>query len=147
MGSSLITGGCGFIGSHLVEALLTNQNDRVIALDNLSSGDLKNLEFLRGSKNFDFMKTDLVEPGLQIPNDCDVVYHLAANPGVRVGSINPNIHFNQSVVATHNLLQAIRRTGAKLPPETDFQLWRVQTGFRSPYLFICIHLWIQSADL
>ncbi|MEM4467000.1 MAG: NAD-dependent epimerase/dehydratase family protein [Nitrososphaerota archaeon] len=108
----LITGGAGFIGSHLVEALLA-YGAEVIVLDNLSSGSLENLEQAFNYENFTFIKGDLlkIEDLENSVEDCYMVYHLAANPEVRISSINPEIHYEQNILATYNLLEALRKKG------------------------------------
>ena len=75
MPTSLVTGGAGFLGSHLCEALLT-KGHRVICLDNLESGSLANIEDLRDDA-FSFIHHDVSEP-IAIDEPLDFVYHLAA---------------------------------------------------------------------
>jgi len=110
----LVTGGAGFIGSHLVERLV-EKGYYVVVLDNLSSGNLKNLEHLKNNKNFSFIKGDLlkvsdIEKALK---DISKVYHLAANPEVRIGETDTKTHFEQNIVASYNLLESIREHGIK----------------------------------
>lgn len=109
----LVTGGAGFIGSHLVDALMT-QGAKVCVFDNLTSGTLQNIKPWLDNPNFTFIKGDLLDSadlkGLR-NNHYELVFHLAANPEVRVGSANPNIHFQQNLTATHNLLENLRKTG------------------------------------
>jgi len=108
----LVTGGAGFIGSHLVDALVS-RGIEVRILDNLSSGRIENISHhLRGSK-VRFFKGDLLNPEdiESVIKDCEVVFHLAANPDVRRGSDEPQTHFNQNIVATYNLLEALRKKG------------------------------------
>jgi UDP-glucose 4-epimerase len=111
LGRIFITGGAGFIGSHLVDALC--KNHEVVVLDNLSSGKLENVKKWLKSSNFTFVKDDLLksEKIREYLSDCETIFHLAANPEVRVGSTNPIIHYEQNVAATFNLLEAIRQTG------------------------------------
>ncbi len=89
----LITGGAGFIGSHLVDILLAHGAE-VIVLDNLSSGSLENLKQAFNYGNFTFIKGDLlrIEDLKSSLEKCCIVYHLAANPEVRISSVNPEIH-------------------------------------------------------
>jgi dTDP-glucose 4,6-dehydratase len=75
MPTSLVTGGAGFLGSHLCEALLANDH-RVVCLDNLETGSLANIEHLR-SDAFAFLPRDLTEH-VEIPEPLDFVYHLAS---------------------------------------------------------------------
>ena len=106
----LVTGGAGFIGSHLVDALL-NRGEEVYVVDNLSTGTIKNIKHQLNNKNLTFIECDLLEPNKRIKVEkFSVIFHFAANPEVRVGSTDPNIHFQQNVVATHNLLELVRRS-------------------------------------
>jgi UDP-glucose 4-epimerase len=111
--SILITGGAGFIGSHLTDALTKNKQDwKVHIFDNLTSGSLQNIKQHLSKPNFSFIKGDLLNP-LDIKklghNNYELVFHLAANPEVRVSFTHPNIHFQQNIVATYNLLEHLRK--------------------------------------
>lgn len=108
----LITGGAGFIGSHLVDYLM-DQGDEVRVIDNLSAGSLDNLEGWSNDPRFEFVRGDLLNP-VEVKDsldDCRQVYHLAANPEVRVWKATPEDNFKQNVEATYNLLEAVRRWG------------------------------------
>ncbi|MBW3590229.1 MAG: NAD-dependent epimerase/dehydratase family protein, partial [Actinobacteria bacterium] len=81
---ALVTGGAGFIGSHLIDALL-ERDDRVIALDNLATGSHDNIRHHIGDHRFEFvlgsiMNADLVD---DMVSRADVVFHLAAAVGVK----------------------------------------------------------------
>ena len=105
----LVTGGAGFIGSHLVDALV--DRSEVTVLDNLSSGRLGNLQIGRARGRCAFVKGDLkIEPVPDL-SDFETIFHLAANPEVRVGATNPSVHFNENVVSTYNLLEGVRKHG------------------------------------
>jgi UDP-glucose 4-epimerase len=108
----LITGGAGFIGSHLVDTLM-GKGLEVVVLDNLSRGSINNLERWLQHPKFTFIKGDLknLEDTLQAIKGCEVVFHFAANPEVRIGFSNPRVDFEENVLATYNLLEAIRRNG------------------------------------
>jgi UDP-glucose 4-epimerase len=110
VGFALVTGGAGFIGSHLVDRLVFD-GWRVRVLDNFSSGRMENVEHHRGNRNVEILRGDLknFEEAERTVRDVDVVFHYAANPEVRVSTTNPEIHFNENVVATFNLLEAMRR--------------------------------------
>jgi dTDP-glucose 4,6-dehydratase len=73
--TSVVTGGAGFLGSHLCEALL-HRGDRVVCIDNLETGSLANVEHLRGDA-FVFLPRDLTEH-VEVAGDVDTVYHLAS---------------------------------------------------------------------
>ena len=75
MGTCVVTGGAGFLGSHLCEHLL-GEGHRVICVDNLETGSLQNIEHLRGV-DFDFRHIDITEQ-VDIPEEVDFVYHLAS---------------------------------------------------------------------
>ncbi len=105
----IITGGAGFIGSNLVERLLL-LGDEVLVLDNLSSGKIEFLEEHAVNPDFKFKKLDLLDfEGLKkAVRDTDAVFHLAANPDVRLGVSDTRIHLEQNILATYNLLEAMR---------------------------------------
>jgi len=107
----VVTGGAGFIGSHLVDRLsVKTSNVRVI--DNLSSGSLENIKMHIGKPYLTFVKADLKSLDSEWVKefvDADVVYHLAANPEVRVSVTDPKIHFDENVVTTFNVLEACRK--------------------------------------
>jgi dTDP-glucose 4,6-dehydratase len=75
MSTCVVTGGAGFLGSHLCERLLADGH-RVICIDNLETGSLENIAHIRDER-FDFRNIDIIEP-VEIPEDVDFVYHLAS---------------------------------------------------------------------
>jgi len=105
----LVTGGAGFIGSHLVDALMTSSAE-VRVIDNLSSGTIDNIRCWLGNDSFEFIKGDLLNKNdlKRATEGCEIVFHLAANPEVKLGSSAPEIHFEQNVVATYRLLESLR---------------------------------------
>jgi UDP-glucose 4-epimerase len=108
----IVTGGAGFIGSHLVNKLLST-NDEVTVIDNLSSGKLELLDMT--NPNLNFIKLDMLDTealGVAI-HDSDTIFHLAANPEVRLGVTNTKVHLEQNVIVTYNLLEAMRINGQK----------------------------------
>jgi len=107
--TTLITGGAGFIGSHLVDHLMARGED-VRVLDNLSAGSLSNIENL---EEVEFVKGDLLDAShiRGALENCDTVYHLAANPEVRSWKASPEYHYRQNMECTYNLLEAIRKQG------------------------------------
>ncbi|MBJ31435.1 MAG: nucleoside-diphosphate sugar epimerase [Acidimicrobiaceae bacterium] len=82
---ALITGGAGFIGSHLADRLL-DRGDQVVLLDDLSTGRLANIEHLTGNPDAEFVLGSILNPDLvdHVVSRCDVVYHLAAAVGVNL---------------------------------------------------------------
>ena len=96
---ALITGGAGFIGSHLCEALLA-QGEQVLVLDNLSTGSIDNISHLKGRSGFEYFVDSVNnEPLLaELIDRSDVVFHFAAAVGVKliveqpVHTIETNVH-------------------------------------------------------
>lgn len=114
MDKILVTGGAGFIGSHLADRLIEKGN-HIVILDNLSSGGIKNLEHLKNNKNFSFIKGDLlkIEDIENALKGVSKVYHIAANPDVRIGETDTKTHFEQNIAASYNLLEAMRKNDVK----------------------------------
>lgn len=109
--AALITGGAGFIGSHLTEKL-TREGYKVIILDNFSSGNLKNIKPFFDNPSLTVIKEDLKKPSRlnQIVEECKIIFHLAANPEVKVGETDPQVHFEENILTTFNLLKAIQHS-------------------------------------
>jgi len=110
----LVTGGAGFIGSHIVDKLIKSGNE-VIVFDNLSSGKLEFIEHHIKAPNFKLIEGDLLDQN-SIEKACkgiDFIYHVAANPDVKLGASDTRIHFDQNILATYNLLEAIRKNRVK----------------------------------
>ena len=105
----IVTGGAGFIGSNLVDKLLAHGNE-VTVIDNLSSGKLEFIKHHNQDPNFKLVKLDMLElEKLKIAiKGADMVYHLAANPDVRLGEQNTKVHLEQNIIVTYNLLEAMR---------------------------------------
>ena len=110
----LITGGAGFIGSNLVDALISAGHNVRIA-DNFSTGFHEFVEHNKISAALEIVKTDLVDEQAcsQVLAGCDVVYHLAANADVRFGWQQPLRDTQQNLVVTQNLLEACRKQGVR----------------------------------
>ena len=111
--SVLITGGAGFIGSHLAEKLIES-GIKVKVLDNLVTGKKENLENCWNKKNFEFFQQDLGNlDNVDFLDNVDIVFHLAADPEVRTGYDKPENSFNENIVNTFNLLQKIKHSKVK----------------------------------
>jgi len=106
----MVTGAAGFIGSHLIDRLLTS-GVAVVGFDNLSSGSTVNLEGAMRNARFRFLEGDLLnlDETILALGESELVFHLAADPEVRLGAEDPDSHFRQNLNATYNLLEAIRR--------------------------------------
>ncbi len=108
----LVTGGAGFIGSHIVDRLMETGCE-VVVFDNLSSGKMEFIEHHLDKANFSLIKGDLLNTD-EIDAACcgvNLVYHAAANPDVRLGIVDTKVHFDQNITATYNLLEAMRKGG------------------------------------
>jgi len=114
MNTWLVTGAAGFIGSHLVEALV-NRNERVIAFDNFSSGRRENLKPFLGRKTFTFVEGDVRDA--QLCHDAaagvDFVLHQAAQCSVPASITDPMATHDTNVTGFLNVLLAARQSGAK----------------------------------
>ena len=102
---ALLTGGAGFVGSHLSEALL-DRGDQVQVLDDLSTGSIDNIQHLKGRKGFDYVIDSVMNERLtaELTDRADVVFHLAAAVGVKliveapVRTIETNVHGTEVVL-------------------------------------------------
>ncbi|MCZ7372717.1 MAG: SDR family NAD(P)-dependent oxidoreductase, partial [Candidatus Methanoperedens sp.] len=105
----IVTGGAGFIGSHIVDRLLSLGNE-VTVIDNLSSGRMEFLKAHSRDPNFKLVKLDLLDTEKlnKAIAGADMIYHLAANPDVRLGAADTKVHLEQNIIATYNVLEAMR---------------------------------------
>jgi len=114
---SIVTGGAGFIGSHLVDALVAKGDD-VTVIDNLSTGDLRNIHDHIVNRSITFHQRDLLGDEWQdLFAGTDRVYHLAADPDVRASAGSPLVVFEENLTATERVLEAMRGNGV---PELVF---------------------------
>ncbi len=102
----LITGGAGFIGSHLSEALL-NQGHKVTIIDNLSTGRFSNITHLQTHQNFQYVIGTILDRRLMetLIADCDQIFHLAAAVGVKYIIDNPLQSLQTNIVGTEIILE------------------------------------------
>jgi len=108
---SLVTGGAGFIGSHLCDRLIA-RGDHVVCADNLITGQSRNLDHLQSHPRFQFLRVDVTEP-LALDGPIDRVFHLAS-PASPPGYLQKPLETALvNSVGTHQLLQVARRMGAR----------------------------------
>lgn len=107
----LVTGGAGFIGSHLDDALIARGHQLTI-VDNLVLGRKENIEHLIGNPNFRFIEVDLLDmPKMReifTEGKFDMVYHLAANSDIQKGGKDPMVDYNLTFNTTFNVLQLLK---------------------------------------
>ena len=110
----LITGGSGFIGSHLCEKY-AKDNHTVLCLDNFMSGDLMNVKHLLDYRNFKLIRGDVRDFDLleKVMRDVDVIFHLAAQVHVDRSYIEPKLTYEINVMGTQNILEVARMHDAK----------------------------------
>ena len=107
---NLITGGAGFLGSHLAKLLL-DKGEEVISLDNFFTGSKNNIQDLFKYKNFEFIRHDVTEP---IKLEVDKIWHLACPASPIHYQFNPIKTIKTSFMGTHNMLGLAKRVGAKI---------------------------------
>ena len=110
----LVTGGSGFIGSHLVERLL-NEGHEVIVVDNFSTGQKAFLNDVISSKQCQLISGDLLDEDFlnTVMRKVEFVWHLAANADVRYGTKYPRRDLEQNTIATFNVLESMRKNGVR----------------------------------
>jgi UDP-glucose 4-epimerase len=114
MNQVFITGAAGFIGSSLVDRLLT-EGKTVVGWDNFSTGQRPFVADALKNPNFKLVEGDNLDlPALtRAMAGCDFVFHLAANADVRFGTDHPDRDLQQNTIATYNVLEAMRANGIK----------------------------------
>jgi len=113
--TALITGGAGFIGSHLAQRLLADGAE-VIILDNLSTGSLKNLDTFRSNPKLQFVKGDIRDSTLVqlLTSRCEIVFHLAAAVGVQLIADAPVHTIETNIAGTEVVLEAANKFGRRI---------------------------------
>jgi UDP-glucose 4-epimerase len=114
MGNVLVTGGAGFIGSHLAEALL-EKGEKVTVIDNLSTGSMRNIEHLKDNSRFSYHIDTIMNENLMrsLIKKSDVVYHLAAAVGVKYIIDNPLESIRTNVRGSEIVLKLACSLGKK----------------------------------
>ncbi|SHO81448.1 UDP-glucose 4-epimerase [hydrothermal vent metagenome] len=111
----LITGGAGYIASHLIKQLLENTNYNITILDNLSSGSIETLETLKKIRDFNFTKLDLKEfekvDKFLADNNFDIIFHFAASIIVSESVEKPLKYYMNNTVNTTNLINCAIKNG------------------------------------
>lgn len=125
----LITGGAGFIGSHLSEALL-ERGDDVVALDNLATGAATNVESLDGRAGFRLVMGSVMDESLvgDLVEGCDVVLHLAAAAGVKLVVAEPMHTLRTNIRGTEVVLDAAHTRGKKVLVTSSSEVYGKNTG-------------------
>lgn len=110
-----ITGGAGFIGSHLVERLLSTSDATITVFDNFLTGTENHLEKVRDNPRLTVIRGDIREPELLTKSIAghDIVYHFASNADIAQAVVNPDIDFDNGTMLCRNVLEAMRKTGVR----------------------------------
>lgn len=151
MRKALVTGGAGFLGSHLVDSLL-GRGVEVVAIDNLFRGSLKNLEAARTSPHFHFVNGDILNTSVlqEAAKGCNIIYHLAAINGTKYFYEVPQLVLGVNIAGTENVLKVAQeeqvhrvlftstsevygRTSIMPTPEDSGSLFSPSTGVRWCY--------------
>jgi len=115
MSNVLITGGAGFIGSHLAERLLDDGNE-VVVVDNLSTGSLSNIEAFKSDAKFEFVEGNILNSEMMEAQvgRCEVIFHLAAAVGVKLIAEKPVHTIETNISGTEVVLEAANKYGRKI---------------------------------
>lgn len=113
---ALVAGGAGFIGSHLIDALLAEGHE-VVCVDNFFIGTKENIKHLTGNPHFKLYEQDLADfaavDEIFKAEHVDYVFHLAANSDIQASANNPSIEYHNTYSTTFSLLEAMRLNGVK----------------------------------
>jgi UDP-glucose 4-epimerase len=111
----LVTGGAGFIGSHLAERLLKDGKE-VVVVDNLSTGSLENIASFKGDERFEFVQGDIRDRRLMetLAQRCDWIFHLAAAVGVQLIADEPVHTIETNIGGAQTVLEAANKFGRRI---------------------------------
>jgi len=114
MRKAFVTGAAGFIGSNLIDRLLSGKVE-VVGLDNMSTGQEEFLSFARNETGFHFIRGDILDGNAlcRAMHGTDIVFHFAANADLRFGLEHPGRDLEQNTTATFKVLEAMRATGVQ----------------------------------
>ena len=166
-----ITGGAGFIGSHLSEVLL-EQGQSVVVIDSMSNGQAEWLQGVRSHPRFRFCNADVRDTAAvcEIIRGAYAVWHLAASTNMVVGAESTRVDLENGIIATHSVLEAMKTVGVhnllfassgavygdiEQPPASEelrapasgLAVWRMQTCRRRPYQCLLQPLQDQCLDV
>lgn len=113
MKNIIVTGGAGFLGSHLCDYLI-NKGEKVICIDNLFTGNLKNLENIKDSRNFEFIQHDIIEPIFFEDKKIDQIYNLACPASPIQYQINPVRTVKANTIGVINVLGIAKKHKARV---------------------------------
>jgi len=128
---ALITGGAGFIGSHLADCLV-GQGDQVILLDDLSTGRLENIEHLQARSDVEFVLGSILNPDLvdHVVSRVDVVYHLAAAVGVQLIVNRPLESLMTNIRGTETIFEKAHKYGKRTIVTSTSEIYGKNTSDR-----------------
>ncbi len=111
----LVTGGAGFIGSHLCQALV-EAGHKVVAIDDLSTGQIRNIEHLKDQPNFQFVRETINNQQVldRLSSESQIIIHLAAAVGVQLIVQDPVHTIRTNIIGTEAVLTAANRYGCKV---------------------------------
>jgi len=116
MKRAFISGGAGFIGSHIVRHLLNKFSCNVVIYDNFTSGTMNHVADFVSNDRISLVRGDIkdLEHLVKAMRGCDAVFHTAANPDIAKAAIQPDIDFWEGTYLTSNILEAMRLSGTPL---------------------------------
>ncbi len=128
----LVTGGAGFIGSHLCELLLSHGH-RVVAIDNLSTGRLENIQHLINAPGFQFVRETIMNSQVldRLTSEADIIIHLAAVVGVKLIVEDPVNTIATNIMGTEAVLTTANRYGCKVMLASTSEVYG--KGFKVPF--------------
>ncbi len=128
---AIVTGGAGFIGSHLCEKLVEKEYE-VIALDNLSTGRIENLEHLKNRMDVKIVDLSKVGDWQQDIEKAEVVFHLASLADIVPSIERPRLYFDSNVLSTLNVLEAARTNKTKVIYAASSSCYGLATTYPTP---------------
>ena len=111
-----IIGGAGFIGSHLVNLILQQEDSsRVVIYDNFSSGKMWHLDEVKDNPSIEIVREDVknLDTLKESMKGSDIIYHFASNPDIAKAITQPDIDFWEGSYLTNNVVEAMRKNGIK----------------------------------